>query len=72
MFTRHRQVVGEGYTDPWFKVGSGDIRGAGYLSPDLERPSSGHAVIVGIGVGRTAEEVCHLIMSGQEALCLPG
>jgi hypothetical protein len=29
-------------------------------------------MIGGIGVGRTAEEICNLVMNGEEALGLPG
>lgn len=68
--TGHRQVVEEGYTDPWFEVGSGDSHGAGYLSPGLKGPSAGTAMINGVGICRTAEEICHLIMNREKALGL--
>ncbi len=48
---------------PWFKAGSGDSHDAGYLSPGLERPSAGLAMISGVRIRGTAEEVCRLIMS---------
>ena len=40
---------------PWLEAGSGDSPDAGYLSPGLERPSTGAAMISGIGVGRAAK-----------------
>jgi Domain of unknown function (DUF4158) len=43
----------------------------GHLTPDLKGPSTGKAMIRGIGLCRT-EEVCHLIMHGEKALGLPG
>ena len=56
---------------PWFEAGSGDSHDAGYLSPGLERPSTGTAMISGFGVGRAAEEVCYLIVNREKALGLP-
>lgn len=57
----------------WFGTGSGDSHGAGYLiSPDLERPSAGKVMISGTGVGRTAEEVCNLVMNREKTLGLTG
>ena len=35
---------------------------AGHLNPSREGPSTGTAMISGVGVGRTPEEVFHLIM----------
>jgi hypothetical protein len=59
---RHRQVVGERDIYPGRRSESGSTRGASHVGPGLERPSAGKAMISGIGVGKTAEEVCHLIV----------
>jgi hypothetical protein len=55
-----------------FEAGSGDSHGAGYLGPGLERPNAGPAMIFGIGVGGTTEQVCDLIVNREKALGLTG
>jgi hypothetical protein len=47
-------------------------REAGHLGPDLKGLGPGLAMSGGIGVGRTAEEVCHLVMNREKALGLAG
>ncbi len=69
---RHRQVTGKGRDNSWFISGLGERCCARYVGPGLERPSAGKAMISGIGVGRTVEEVCHLVMNRQKALGLAG
>lgn len=66
--TGHRQVVEEGHTDPDWHPDLGNARDTSHLSPDLEGPSTGTAMIRGVGVGRTAEEIGNLIVGREEAL----
>ncbi|MFD0466201.1 hemolysin III family protein [Microvirga aerilata] len=60
---RHRQVVEEGHTDRGSHPDLGDARDTSHLSPDLEGPSTSTAMIRGVGVGRTVEEIGNLIVS---------
>ena len=59
----HRQVVEEGHTDGGSHPDLGDARDTSHLSPDLEGPSTSTAMIRGVGVGRTVEEIGNLIVS---------
>jgi len=69
---RHRQVIGEGRVYPGLRSGSGGTRNTCHLGPDLKGPSTSPAMINGVGVCRTAEEIGNLIVSRQEALSLSG
>ena len=70
--SRHRQLNEVRQTRLSSSVQSEAHGDTGHLTPDLKGPSTGKAMIRGIGLCRTAEEVCNLIMSREEALGLPG
>jgi hypothetical protein len=70
-YSRGTVKLSEKDTRTLVEFGSGDSHDAGYLSPGLERPSAGTAMISGLGVGRAAEEVCSLTVNGEKALGLP-
>jgi hypothetical protein len=65
----HRQLNGLRQVHPFKSISSGTCD-TGHLGPDSEGLSSGLAVSGSGGVGGTAEEVSHLIMSLEEALGL--
>jgi hypothetical protein len=69
---RYRQVVREGDIYPGYGSESGCARGASHVGPDLKGLSAGLAMISGVGVRRTAEEISHLIVVREKALGLPG
>jgi hypothetical protein len=68
----YRQVIGEGRFYHGCRSVSGGIRDTGHLGPDLKGPSTSPTMIRGVGIGRTTEEVCHLVVGREEALSLPG
>jgi hypothetical protein len=65
---RHRQLNWLRQIPPSWTVSSEASGDAGYLGPDPEGSGAGLAVISSIRVGRTAEEVGHLIVNREEAL----
>ena len=70
LFAQHCQVVEEGHAYPGSHPDLNDARDTSHLSPDLEGPST--AMIRGVGVGRTLEEIGNLIVGREEALGLSG
>jgi hypothetical protein len=67
---RHRQLNDLRQVYPFRSIRSG-TGGTGHFGPDSEGLSSGGAMSSSGDVCRTAEEIGHLIVDGEEALGLP-
>jgi hypothetical protein len=62
LFRRHRQLKELRYVPPW-TIGSASRRNAGDVGPGREGLGPSLSMISGVGVSRTAEEVCYLIVN---------